>query len=128
VQLGCVTPVERARIKGILDESKFDPSVTTNALYDKVQQLVFIEMYHNTFKHFKASDEYKEMRKKLRESYNRVCLSDFEYISQIGEGGFGRVVHVRKKSTGAHLAMKIQLKTSLLETFSDDPTRIDNER
>ncbi|KAG5189373.1 kinase-like domain-containing protein [Tribonema minus] len=128
LQLGCVKPADRQCIKAVLDQSKYDASVTNNQLYDKVQQAVFIEMYHNTFQRFKVSDEYSEMRKMLRETYNRVCLSDFDYIAQIGEGGFGRVVHVRKKSTMAHLAMKIQLKTALLETFSDDPNRIDNER
>lgn len=50
------------------------------------------------------------------------------FIDRIGEGGFGRVVHVKKKSTGAHYAMKIQLKTALLDTYNDDPARIDHER
>lgn len=53
---------------------------------------------------------------------------DFLYIERIGEGGFGRVVHVKKKSTQTHYAMKIQLKTALLDTFNDDPSRIDHER
>lgn len=58
----------------------------------------------------------------------QVSPDDFLYIERIGEGGFGRVVQVKKKSTQAHYAMKIQLKTALLDTFSDDPTRIDHER
>ena len=57
-----------------------------------------------------------------------MCPDDFLYIERIGEGGFGRVVHVKKKSTQSHYAMKIQLKTALLDTFNDDPTRIDHER
>lgn len=58
----------------------------------------------------------------------QVCPDDFLYIERIGEGGFGRVVHVKKKTTQSHYAMKIQLKTALLDTFNDDPTRIDHER
>lgn len=61
-------------------------------------------------------------------SVYKVCPNDFLYIERIGEGGFGRVVHVKKKSTQSHYAMKIQLKTALLDTFNDDPTRIDHER
>lgn len=57
-----------------------------------------------------------------------MCPDDFLYIERIGEGGFGRVVHAKKKSTQTHYAMKIQLKTALLDTFNDDPTRIDHER
>lgn len=59
---------------------------------------------------------------------NQVCPEDFLYMERIGEGGFGRVCHVKKKSTGLHYAMKIQLKTVLLDTFHNDPTRIDHER
>jgi serine/threonine protein kinase len=33
-----------------------------------------------------------------------------------------------KKSTDSHCAMKIQLKTAMLDCFSDDPKRIDHER
>lgn len=58
----------------------------------------------------------------------KVSPDDFLYIERIGEGGFGRVVHVKKKSTQTHYAMKIQLKTALLDTFNDDPSRIDHER
>ncbi|CAN0426163.1 unnamed protein product, partial [Discosporangium mesarthrocarpum] len=58
----------------------------------------------------------------------KVSTHDFVYMERIGEGGFGRVIHVKKKTTGVHYAMKIQLKTALLDTFNDDPTRIDHER
>ena len=67
-------------------------------------------------------------RGNLISNQTQVCPGDFLYMERIGEGGFGRVWHVKKKSTGKHYAMKIQLKTALLDTFHDDPTRIDNER
>lgn len=60
--------------------------------------------------------------------YNRVRVDDFEYFSKLGEGGFGFVVHCRKKSTQKHYAMKIQTKVGLLECFSDDMSRVDFEK
>lgn len=46
----------------------------------------------------------------------------------LGEGGFGLVLHCRKKSTGQHHAVKIQTKKGLLDCYSDDPTRVDFEK
>jgi Regulator of G protein signaling domain len=97
-------------------------------LFDKVQSTVLKDMYFNTFVPFKASPKHEELRDSMRNAYNKVCLEDFEYIARLGEGGFGRVLHVVKRSTGAHLAMKVQLKTGLIDTFSDDLSRIDHER
>ena len=55
-------------------------------------------------------------------------MEDFDYYNKLGEGGFGFVVHCKKKSTGKHYAMKIQTKSGLLECFSDDPRRADFEK
>jgi serine/threonine protein kinase len=57
-----------------------------------------------------------------------VRVEDFEYMNKLGEGGFGFVVHCKKKSTGKHYAMKIQTKVGLLECFADDPRRSDFEK
>ncbi|CAM9706903.1 unnamed protein product [Heterosigma akashiwo] len=46
----------------------------------------------------------------------------------LGAGAFGRVVHVRKKSTGNHYAMKIQIKRDLVANFRDDLTKLENEK
>ena len=69
-----------------------------------------------------------ELTKQLQKRYNHVKLNDFEYFGKLGEGGFGFVVHCRKKSTGKHYAMKLQTKKGLLECFSDDPWRADFEK
>jgi Regulator of G protein signaling domain len=97
-------------------------------LFDKVQSTVLSDMYFNTFVPFKATPQYEQLRTSMRNAYNKVCLEDFDYIARLGEGGFGRVLHVVKRSTGAHLAMKVQLKSGLIDTFSDDLSRIDHER
>ncbi|CAM9966990.1 unnamed protein product [Ascophyllum nodosum] len=128
LELGSIPAEERARIKNTIEASVADRSAITADMFDVVQRLVFKEMFYNTFQRFVDSPEYARMHEDIKNAYNKVCPDDFLYMERIGEGGFGRVWHVKKKSTGKHYAMKIQLKTALLDTFHDDPTRIDNER
>jgi len=42
-----------------------------------------------------------------------VCLSDFDRISVLGKGSFGKVVLVEKRSTSARYAMKVLKKSKL---------------
>ncbi|CAM9745343.1 unnamed protein product, partial [Phaeothamnion confervicola] len=129
LQIGGVTQEERERINGIIEQTRADKRVVVPSdLFRNVQMVCFKEMYINTYQNFIKSDVYASMRSSVRNTYNKVAMEDFDYIELLGEGGFGKVLHVRKKSTGRHYAMKIQLKTALLDTFNDDPTRIDNER
>ncbi|CAM9198692.1 unnamed protein product, partial [Hapterophycus canaliculatus] len=129
LQVGSIPAEERSKIKNIIDGAEIDKagSISTD-MFDVVQKAVFKDMFYNTFQRFVTSPEYTKMRNDIKNAYNKVCPEDFLYIERIGEGGFGRVVHVKKKSTQSHYAMKIQLKTALLDTFNDDPTRIDHER
>lgn len=60
----------------------------------------------------------------LKNKYNKVKLSDFEYYTKLGEGGFGFVLHCKKKSTGTHYAMKIQTKVGLLDCYRDEPSKV----
>jgi serine/threonine protein kinase len=60
----------------------------------------------------------------IKNKYNHVKLSDFEYYNKLGEGGFGFVLHCKKKSTGKHYAMKIQTKQGLLECYHDEPSKV----
>lgn len=128
LQLGGIKTSEVDEIREQIELSKGNPDVLRKDFFDKVQYACFNDMYNNTFLRFKGSPEYIEMNKGLRQDYNRVVVDDFHYVEKLGEGGFGKVVHVIKKSTGTHLAMKIQLKVGLLDTFNDDPNRIDHER
>ena len=97
-------------------------------MLDEIQRVCFLEMYLNTFMPFKKTDEYKKFRNQLDTSYNKVDINDFDYIAKLGVGGFGRVIHVKKKTTGKHYAMKTQLKTALVETYADNPSRLDSEK
>ena len=63
------------------------------------------------------NDLYAWYRKDFEQSYNKVVVDDFDYMGLLGQGGFGRVAHVRKTSTEHHYAMKIQLKAELLREY-----------
>lgn len=97
-------------------------------LFLTLQNEVFKEMrplYH----HFKeTSDDYKAYQKSKKLKYNRVIPDDFRYLKSLGKGGFGQVVHVIKKSTGAHYAMKIQAKDTLVETWNGKMQHVEIER
>jgi serine/threonine protein kinase len=74
------------------------------------------------------NDLYAWYRKDFEQSYNKVVVDDFDYMGIIGHGGFGRVVHVRKRSTGIHYAMKIQPKTELLAEYKGDEDSLQTEK
>jgi serine/threonine protein kinase len=126
--VGDIELSERERYKQELQLSKDDPSILTLHFYDKIQTRCFLGMYHNVYLPFKSTNEYFELTKQLQKRYNHVKLNDFEYFGKLGEGGFGFVVHCRKRSTGKHYAMKLQTKKGLIECFSDDPWRADFEK
>lgn len=128
LEIGGITGGERERVKELIDQSKQDPSLLTKDLFDKFQANCFLEIYHNIFCPFKTEDMYFQLAQSLKQKYNHVKADDFVYMNKLGEGGFGFVVHCKKKSTGKHYAMKIQTKKGLLECFSDDPRRADFEK
>lgn len=128
LQVGELDMKEREKYKEDLDASKDDPSILTTDFYDKLQSRCFIAIYHNVYIPFKNTPEFKALHQTIKKKYNNVRMQDFEYYNKLGEGGFGFVVHCKKKSTGKHYAMKIQTKRGLLECFQDDPWRADFEK
>mmetsp|Transcript_25961 Transcript_25961/g.51744 ORF Transcript_25961/g.51744 Transcript_25961/m.51744 type:complete len:669 (+) Transcript_25961:261-2267(+) len=121
---------EEARLEWAekVKEFRKNKHFATEDVLDEIQHICFTEMYLNTYMAFKKTPEYDDLQKQLKGTYNKVDTSDFDYIAKLGVGGFGRVVHVKKKSTGKHYAMKTQLKTALVETYADNPTRLDSEK
>eukprot|EP01029_Cantina_marsupialis_P009663 TRINITY_DN2242_c0_g2_i2.p1 TRINITY_DN2242_c0_g2~~TRINITY_DN2242_c0_g2_i2.p1 ORF type:complete len:787 (+),score=259.83 TRINITY_DN2242_c0_g2_i2:125-2485(+) len=100
-----------------------DEQAFTRTLFDELGYVVFhnlMKVYHE-FKQTIAFQEYKE-------SFNKVSVDDFDYMGVLGSGGFGRVLHVRKKTTGEHLAMKVVQKARLLHMFRKDPTKVNLEK
>ena len=97
-------------------------------LFLSLQSIVFKDMIvlHD---HFKNDETYsKKLVELKRIVYNKVKPNDFIYHNIIGKGGFGKVVHVSKKSTGKHFAMKIQAKDRLLSTWGSTMENVEIER
>ena len=131
LEIGAVDSEEKDAFKSKLDEAKEtgNASLIDKNFFSRVQTKCFIEMYHNIFKPFRESaEDYVSLNRELKAKYNRVEVDDFDYIGKLGEGGFGLVVHVKKRSTGKHYAMKIQTKYGLIDSFQDDPWRADFEK
>lgn len=103
--------------EGLMDDSIFDPFLHH-----------VLEILHTrVFLSFKETSKYSDVVNQIKRNY-RVGVNDFEYLRRLGQGGYGVVVHVRKKSTGVHYAMKIQAKESLLKTFKKSPIRVLDEK
>jgi hypothetical protein len=142
-EFGGIDPEDRDRYHELLTQSGNDPKVLTANFFDKVQMQCFVDIYQNTFKRFKQTEQYAQLKKSKSQSlllphhcrylafkmkYNSVKLDDFWYFEKLGEGGFGFVVHCQKKTTQKHYAMKIQTKLGLLDCYSDDMSRVDFEK
>ena len=91
-------------------------------------QLTCLERLHASFVRFKQHEMYEQLTKILKRKYNNIKGSDFDYFEVLGEGGFGLVVHVRKKSTNKHYALKLQTKERVYELNYDHPWRADYEK
>lgn len=127
LELGMIGSAEREQLLQLLKDAENDPQLLNIHFFDQVQRKCFSEIYHN-FTTLRQSCKFEEMKRELKQNYNRVDADDFQYMGKLGEGGFGVVLHVVKKSTGRHYAMKIQSKHSLIETYYDDLRRVTMER
>lgn len=99
----------------------------TKNIYDKLSNIVFRHLAVNLLLPFKDSEEYIKYQTDmageqamtvgvdLRRRKCKIVTDDFVYHRLLGKGGFARVVHVMKRSTKQHLAMKIQSKAALLK-------------
>ena len=105
LEVGNITSEEREAMKEFLTRCKYDHSLITNKFYDQIQVKCFVAIYENVFTRFKFTEDYKTLVSKLKGMFNAVRTKDFDYIKKLGEGGFGLVIHCRKKSTGDCFAM-----------------------
>ena len=69
-----------------------------------------MDMFKSTFIPFRQSEHYKAMKAEINDLFNRVTMDDFDLFEMLGEGGFAKVVRVRKKTTGKYYALKVQRK------------------
>ena len=100
LEIGGVDPEEKQNVFQLIERSKADPAVLTEDLFEKVQSVCFNEIYNNIYRPFKLTEAFHQLLLELQSHYNSVRVTDFEYMNKLGEGGFGFVVHCKKKSTG----------------------------
>jgi len=93
-------------------------------IFVKLRYCCTICIFERIFVPFKETSEYEKMCSSLISFYNSVSVDDFEYMSVLGEGGFGVILSCRKKSTGVVYAAKIQTKYGLLRHFRRDTSRV----
>lgn len=128
MEIGGIDQTSQTNYESKTQLSKTNPEILTKDFFQELQIKCFMAINDNIYQRFKKSDDYSKMKAEIKQSYNRVKVDDFDYMKKLGEGGFGMVVHCRKKTTGKHYAMKIQTKKGLLDCYSDDPWRADFEK
>ena len=77
---------------------------------------------------FKLHERYERVFRDRVKMYNKMSPNDFDWMALIGEGGYGKVMRVRKKSTRKHYAMKVQSKAKILESGEKNANTIRMER
>jgi hypothetical protein len=100
MEIGGVPESLRQKFEANLLVSKTNPDVLTGDFFLELQIKCFIDINDTIYQRFRKSDEYSKMKSDIKQSYNQVKVSDFDYMKKLGEGGFGMVVHCRKKTTG----------------------------
>lgn len=89
-------------------------------------ELCFNKLY-KIYNRFCGTTAFVNMCKQLRVEYNAVDADCFEYFEKLSEGAYGFIVHVKKKSTGQHYAMKLQHKALLLRHYKEETHRVVQE-
>ena len=98
-------------------------------LFHPLRKACFLEILEHTYMRFKSNEKrFLDFQIEANNTYNCVTVDDFEYMEQLGSGAFGRVVRVRKRSTGIQYAMKVQHKRGLVHHYKADPTRLQTEK
>lgn len=94
----------------------------------KLQRAIFREMIAKNFgKEFKEHSEYKRYQMKFDKVYNAITHRDFDFMEILGKGSFGRVIRVRKKTTGRQYALKVMSKKKILRG-AESATQVTIER
>jgi len=87
---------------------------------------VDFSLYHPQKREFKlrceAAQEMPEWCRSLTAMESKVNLDDFELLSVIGQGTFGKVIRAKKKGTNDLYAIKILKKSHVRETAQIDHT------
>ncbi len=94
----------------------------------KLQRAIFRDMIAKNFgKEFKEHSEYKRYQLKFDKVYNAITHRDFDFMEILGKGSFGRVIRVKKKTTGRQYALKVMSKKKILRG-AESATQVTIER
>jgi serine/threonine protein kinase len=93
-------------------------------IFNEFHQQCLKTIHDTLYVNFVKTRLFAESIREFKGICSSISPDDFEYFEMLGEGGFGFVVHVRKKSTGVHHAMKIQRKKGLLDVFARSPVHV----
>lgn len=130
-QLGILT--DSPLLKEISSINKIIHNVDTTVLtlpqdmFNKLAHYCIEEIHTRVFLPFKQTEAYAAVVNYVKKSVD-VIANNFEYMGELGQGGYGVVVHVRKKSTRIDYAMKIQSKRRILEANKHHEERCLNEK
>ena len=81
----------------------------------KLQNRLFLYLIENGIhEKFLQHSEYKRYKFKFSKVYNTISHRDFDFMHPLGKGSFGRVLRVRKKTSGAQYALKVMSKQKIL--------------
>lgn len=97
-------------------------------IFNVAKAIFFQNVHDSLFLKFRHTDNYVNLCTKLRRKYNCVAQEDFSYCQLIGQGGFGLVAEVVKKSTGVRYAMKLQRKDHTAKIFDGQMWRVNMEK
>lgn len=128
LQLGFLDAEDISAVTNLIQEAKEDKKVLLTHTLDDIQHKIFMDMFKSTYIPFQKSPEYTQMKAAMAETFNRVTMDDFDLFDMIGEGGFAKVIRVRKKTTDRFYALKVQRKKDLVEMYLDDPKRLHTEK
>ncbi|GMH92645.1 hypothetical protein TL16_g12408 [Triparma laevis f. inornata] len=128
LNLGSIDEEDAKLVLALVEKARTDKTALKTDTLDKIQHKIFMDMFKSTFIPFKGSGHYTAMKSEMNDIFNKVTMDDFDLFEKIGEGGFAKVIRVRKKSTGKYYALKVQRKKDLVEMYLDDPKRLETEK
>lgn len=79
LMIGGLNTQERERYWQMLVESKDDPKLLDSQFYDTIQGKCFLDMYHNIYMPFKATEEFAQLNRELKNKYNRVKVTHLTF-------------------------------------------------
>lgn len=101
--------------------------VVMKEIFENARVYCFKNIHSLLWLDFMQLETYHSMVEMMLSAAHHTSPDDFEYLNKIAEGGFGLVLHCRKKDTGVCYAMKVQPKAALLKFFRRKPGRVIGE-